>query len=242
MVNVKPIELDGSTLEGGGQLVRVALSLSAITGIPIHLYNIRANRSRQGLRQKGAGSPRAGHDGRGGQQGSSKQRRSTTSGVGEGGLKESHLAALIYLTCYCDAYVEGAEVGSSEVTFIPGAGGSVSSSKSSNSRKKESTVKFDTNTIELQNPGSVWLIFQALYPFLVFGNHKEDFFNKQNDHGEYYTELTFRGGTNVSKAMSSEYLQQVFLPICAKIGLPKTEVKVVERGWAGAASRIGEIK
>jgi len=44
------IELDGSEGEGGGQTVRTALSLSALTGQPFHVVDIRAGRPDPGLR------------------------------------------------------------------------------------------------------------------------------------------------------------------------------------------------
>lgn len=43
------IELDGAAGEGGGQILRTALSLSMITGQPFRITNIRAGRSRPGL-------------------------------------------------------------------------------------------------------------------------------------------------------------------------------------------------
>jgi len=44
------IEIDGSYGEGGGQIVRSSLALSAITSIPIKIINIRAGREKPGLR------------------------------------------------------------------------------------------------------------------------------------------------------------------------------------------------
>lgn len=44
------IGIDGSEGEGGGQVLRTSLSLSALTGRPLRLTNIRAGRSRPGLR------------------------------------------------------------------------------------------------------------------------------------------------------------------------------------------------
>ncbi len=46
------ITIDGSAGEGGGQILRTALSLSAITGMPFALDNIRAKRRRPGLQRQ----------------------------------------------------------------------------------------------------------------------------------------------------------------------------------------------
>ncbi len=49
---VKLIEIDGSFGEGGGQILRTALTLSALTGKPFRIYNIRANRPKPGLQHQ----------------------------------------------------------------------------------------------------------------------------------------------------------------------------------------------
>jgi RNA 3'-phosphate cyclase len=45
-----PLELDGSHGEGGGQIVRTACALSALTGVSCRISNIRAGRKQPGLR------------------------------------------------------------------------------------------------------------------------------------------------------------------------------------------------
>jgi RNA 3'-terminal phosphate cyclase (ATP) len=44
MLSKKMVVLDGRTGEGGGQLVRIAACLSALTGTPIRIHNVRGNR------------------------------------------------------------------------------------------------------------------------------------------------------------------------------------------------------
>ena len=53
------LELDGSYGEGGGQLVRTAVALSAITGRPVAIRNVRANRDKPGLAPQHVAAVRA---------------------------------------------------------------------------------------------------------------------------------------------------------------------------------------
>jgi RNA 3'-terminal phosphate cyclase (ATP) len=48
-VKREPLLIDGAYGEGGGQILRTALTLSAISGRPIHIQHIRAARRRPGL-------------------------------------------------------------------------------------------------------------------------------------------------------------------------------------------------
>jgi RNA 3'-terminal phosphate cyclase (ATP) len=49
-MNGRMLEIDGAYGEGGGQILRSSLTLAVVTGRPVRLLNIRANRSKPGLR------------------------------------------------------------------------------------------------------------------------------------------------------------------------------------------------
>ncbi|EXJ85290.1 hypothetical protein A1O3_05965 [Capronia epimyces CBS 606.96] len=308
------VTLDGSTLEGGGQLVRVALSISAIREIPVRITNIRANRaSKSGQSSRGR---RHGQDqttttttrpglGRGIEHADKGRGRAKKAGGGlkerakkaGGGLKESHLAALNWLADKCGADVQGDEVGCCEVQFHPGRrrasrqrSGIASVNVDDNGN--DASVNMDDNdndrinidnnnndndndndrieTIELKNPGSVWLVWQAIFPYIVFSmlacprqrqadigivghsapvpsssSFSAPVPSPSSSSSEANAKPAFRirlkGGTNVPKSPSSEYMQQVFFPVCEKIGLPRVEVDVHRRGWAGSAPEIGVV-
>lgn len=192
------IHLDGRTLEGGGQLVRVALTLSALTRIPIHIYHIRGRRS--------------GH----------------SSGKG-GGLKSSHLAAVEFLAAATAAKTQGALVGSTELVFEPGRERQAWRERGSTNGQDRVGESYE---IRLDKPGSVWLIVQAILPYLLFSSSAH----------VPSIELVILGGTNVPKSMSGEYVKQVMCPMLAKIGLPSIDVDIRRRGWThGRAIQIGEV-
>jgi len=53
------VTVDGSYGEGGGQILRSSLALSALTGKPLHIFNIRSGRKNPGLRPQHLTSVRA---------------------------------------------------------------------------------------------------------------------------------------------------------------------------------------
>jgi RNA 3'-terminal phosphate cyclase (ATP) len=231
------LTLDGSTLEGGGQLVRVALSLSAICGVPVEIVNIRAGRGAQSSHKR---TKQRGHNvssSRGGASSSTRRQTSIAKSTFGGGLKESHLAALNWLAEKCGASVEGAELGSLELIFRPSRKNAPGRFPQGNS-SSPGTVE----VIELRNPGSIWLIWQALFPYIVFLMLDQRLVAREDEHPSPQFKIRLKGGTNVPKAPSSEYMQQVFLPLCEMIGLPKVDVNVIKRGWTTGHAEVGEVE
>ena len=104
--------LDGSFGEGGGQILRTSLSLSALTGRPLRLEKIRAGREKPGL-------------------------------------KRQHLAAVKAVAEICGAKSDGAELGSTTLSFSPGA------------------IRGGAYRFDVGSAGSATLVAQTVLPVLL---------------------------------------------------------------------------
>jgi RNA 3'-terminal phosphate cyclase (ATP) len=164
------LTLDGSRLEGGGQIVRTAVALSALTGIPVELLRIRENRKRPGLGNQ-------------------------------------HCAAVRAVAATCDARVSGNSPGSRTLLFLPGS-----------ARNKDITVDVGT-------AGSVPLVIQAWLPVAL----------------EYGGSLEVRGGTEVPKSPTIDYLNEVFLPALGPAAAQVT-VAVSRRGYYPAGGGLVRVE
>lgn len=131
------------------------------------------------------------------------------------GLKSQHVTSIEWLAEATEAEVIGLEVGSKTLEFRP---------KRGPCDQLERNIKIRAASAA----ASSLLIFQAVFPFLLFAG---------NDSNEPI-ELTISGGTNVSFSLSYEYLDQVLLPTLEEWFGVSVERKLIERGWsAGTASR-----
>lgn len=108
----REIIIDGSEGEGGGQVLRTSLSLSAITGKPVRIENVRGRRKKPGLFRQ-------------------------------------HLTAFKAAAEICDATMDGANLGSSEIAFHPGK------------------IKGGDYEFAIGSAGATNLVAQAILPILA---------------------------------------------------------------------------
>lgn len=168
--------IDGSQGEGGGQILRTALSLAAIEGRAIRIEKIRAGRPKPGLAAQ-------------------------------------HVTCVRAVGTLCRADVAGDEIGSHRLDFAPAAA------------VQADDYAFDISAARKGgSAGATSLVLQAvLLPLaLAQGNSR----------------VSLRGGTHVAWSPPFDYLQQVWLPALAKLGIA-AELDLRRSGWYPAGG--GEI-
>ena len=162
------IVIDGSHGEGGGAVLRSALSLSTVLGRPTRIENIRSRRPNPGLRAQ-------------------------------------HLTAVRALARVCGAKLDGAELGSSALTFRP--------------QSSPRSGEYSWDVADARRGGSAGatsLVFQALLLSLVFAD------------GE--SRLFLGGGTHVAWSPPFHYLESVYLPMLRQLGV-EARVDIERWGW-----------
>ncbi|GKT96449.1 RNA 3'-terminal phosphate cyclase [Colletotrichum tofieldiae] len=209
----KPIELDGRTGEGGGQLVRVAIALAAVTSQPVRIINVRANRPSRGGGRGEAAVEAA----------EQQWLMKSILGVLLIGLKAQHVTAIRWLAETTEADVEGLSVGSSTLTFIPRLPPSTALAG------KPRNIKIAADT----GAASTLLILQAVLPFLLYA--------AAEDGASVPIELELTGGTNVGWSLSYEYLDQVLLPRLESCFGVHVARRLKRRGWSLGPQSRGSI-
>lgn len=162
------VVIDGSHGEGGGAVLRTALSLSALLGEPLRIESIRIKRPNPGLQAQ-------------------------------------HLTGVRAMARVCRAKLQGAELGSPTLAFVP--------------RSPSRSGEYSWDVAEARKGGSAGatsLIFQALLLPLALAEGESTLF--------------LRGGTHVAWSPPFHYLKMVYLPTLARMGI-EADVGIEEWGW-----------
>jgi RNA 3'-terminal phosphate cyclase (ATP) len=128
------------------------------------------------------------------------------------GLTQQTQICAEWLADMSGSFLFGAELGSSELTLIP------------KQRKPRQMA-----TVQGGIHSSIGLLFQGLLPFLLFNSSC----------GTPKRTIRIHGLTHERRAPTVEYLQQVLLPMLAKIGLPPIHMVVESQAWAGRDQQTG---
>ena len=211
--------LDGTTLEGGGQLLRLALSLSSLTQIPIHVTDIR------GKRPGKVSGLKASH--LAGVTWLASATAATTEGM------EVKSSQLVFRPSSIGEAARTDEGQSGHVARKEDEKGGVWEDVFENRRLVRRQSR-----IPLSSPGSIALVLQAILPYLLLSSCP----NTDDQKTVVPLRITIEGGTNVSSSPSIEYVSQVLLPMLSqKLGLPPIATTLHKRGWSTGRSEIGSV-
>lgn len=214
-----PIHLDGTTLEGGGQLLRLALSLSSLTQIPIYVTDIR------GKRPGKVSGLKASH--LAGVKWLSNATAATTEGM------EVKSRQLVFRPSSIRAESTVNKGQNEHVTRTEGEKEGVWEDIFDNGQ----LVRRQSH-IPMSSPGSILLVLQAILPYLLMSNCN----NLEGQKTVVPLRVTIEGGTNVSSSPSIEYFSQVLLPMLSqKLSIPPITTSLHKRGWSTGRSEIGSV-
>ena len=214
------VVVDGSLMEGGGQVIRLSCSLAGLLGTPLHLHSIRAKRSKPGLANQHLTGLRLVAD------------MCAAGGVGAGPSA---------------SVLQGAAVGATEVTFTPPppsaspeitAGGGDSESITPE-RAVSSTRMWSVST---GGAGSLMLVLQVSLPVALFCCHATATATAPtaaaaagpggNHHNPArWVQLQLQGGTNAAMAPPVDFFTGVLAPILRQHCGIKLEVEMKRRGY-----------
>jgi RNA 3'-terminal phosphate cyclase (ATP) len=121
------------------------------------------------------------------------------------GLGAQHLTAVLAAAAVCDAHLEGAHLGSQTLTFIP------------RSPPQAGSYSWDVSAARKGgSAGSTSLILQAVLLPLALA--------------EEGSKVTIKGGTHVPWSPPYHFLERVYLPTLARLGV-EARVDIEEWGW-----------
>ncbi|XP_041646700.1 RNA 3'-terminal phosphate cyclase [Cheilinus undulatus] len=131
-----PLQIDGSVMEGGGQILRVSAALSCITGSAIKISKIRAGRSNPGLRPQ-------------------------------------HLSGLQLVSDMCSGSLQGATIGSTDISLTPGK------------------IRSGNHTADTETAGSVCLLLQVALPCALFADSSSQLCLKGGTNAEMAPQIDY---------------------------------------------------
>ncbi len=170
------LEINGAYGEGGGQILRSALTLAILTGTAVRIVDIRANRSRPGLRPQ-------------------------------------HLTAVRAAAAISVASVDGDELGSLSLSFVP------------QQSVQPGNYRFDvTDAARGGSAGAVTLVLQTvLLPLSLASNASA---------------VSLLGGTAVPMSPAVPYIEKVYLPTLFEMGF---RAKLEHQLWGFYPQGRGEV-
>ena len=210
--------------------MRLALSVSSLIYTPIHVSDIRGKRGPKSAPGKA------------------------------GGLKSAHLAGAEWLARATEASTTGMTIKSRDLVFRPT---SIETPlpftiDSTQEHKKSKNGRIETQNgvwkniyidgqlvkrsshISMSSPGSIFLILQAILPYVLFSSPKAGDSITPNE--PIPIRLTIDGGTNVSHSLSYEYASQVLFPMLfSKIGIGPIDMTLHSRGWSTGRADVGSV-